>query len=110
MLLRDLTKVYISESEEIKEHGEPEKTWKYKGIAYLNIQQDINELDRNSAGETNYDIQKCRADRRYDIKNGDGISVKDIRGKSKIIPDYRVIDQTKIGNTMIYRMESYNED
>ena len=42
MLLRDLTKVYISESEETKEHGEPEKTWKYKGIAYLNIQQDIN--------------------------------------------------------------------
>ena len=33
MLLRDLTKVYISEYEEIENHGEPDKVWKYKGIA-----------------------------------------------------------------------------
>ena len=34
MLLRDLTKVYISEYEEIEDHGEPEKKWKYKGVAW----------------------------------------------------------------------------
>ena len=47
MLLKDLTKVWISEYEKINDHGEPRKVWKYKGIAYLNLQQDLNELDRN---------------------------------------------------------------
>ena len=35
MLLRDLTEVYISEYEEIEDHGETEKKWKYKGILLL---------------------------------------------------------------------------
>ena len=42
MLLRDLTKVYISEYEEIENHGEPDKVWKYKGQAWLNMQNDVN--------------------------------------------------------------------
>ena len=41
MLLRDLTKVYISEYEEIEDHGETEKKWKYKGQAWLNMQNDV---------------------------------------------------------------------
>ena len=45
MLLRDLTKVYISEYEDIEDHGEIDKVWKYKGQAWLNMQQDVNELD-----------------------------------------------------------------
>ena len=54
MLLRDLTKVYISEYEEIEDHGEPDKKWKYKSIAWLNMQQDANEIDRKSTGEVDY--------------------------------------------------------
>ena len=54
MLLRDLTKVYISEYEEIEDHGEIDKVWKYKGQAWLNMQQDVNELDRKSTGEVDY--------------------------------------------------------
>ena len=60
MLLRDLTKVYISEYEEIENHGEPDKVWKYKGIAWLNMQQDVNELDRKSTGEVDYSTYKGR--------------------------------------------------
>lgn len=33
MLLRDLTKVYISEYEEIEDHGETEKVWKFKPMS-----------------------------------------------------------------------------
>jgi hypothetical protein len=54
VLLRDLTKVYISEYEEIEDHGESDKAWKYKVQAWLNMQQDVNELDRKSTGEVDY--------------------------------------------------------
>ena len=47
MLLRDISKVWISKYEETNDHGEISKTWKYKGTAYLNMQQDVNELDKN---------------------------------------------------------------
>lgn len=109
MLLRDLTRVYVSRAEEINEHGEYTRTWSYISTAYLNLQQDINELDRNSAGETNYDIYKARTTNHYDIKNGDGISLTNIRRENNFKPEYRVLDQSKIGATTIYRLEKYND-
>lgn len=105
MLLRDLTKVYISEYEEIEDHGEPEKVWKYKGQAWLNMQQDVNELDRKSTGEVDYSTYKGRATRDYDIQKGNGISFEDISKLEKFIPEYRVLDKNKIGSTYVYRME-----
>lgn len=105
MLLRDLTKVYISEYEEIEDHGETDKVWKYKGVAWLNMQQDVNELDRKSTGEVDYSTYKGRVTQDYDIKKGDGISFEDISKSKEFIPEYRVLDQNKIGNTYIYRME-----
>ena len=105
MLLRDLTKVYISEYEEIEDHGEPEKKWKYKGIAWLNMQQDVNELDRKSTGEVDYSTYKGRMTRDYDIQKGNGISFEDISKLEKFIPEYRVLDKNKIGSTYVYRME-----
>ena len=105
MLLRDLTKVYISEYEEIEDHGETEKKWKYKGIAWLNMQQDVNELDRKSTGEVDYSTYKGRATRDYDIQKGNGISFEDISKLEKFIPQYRVLDKNKIGSTYVYRME-----
>lgn len=110
MLLRDLTKVYISEYEEINNHGEKEKTWKYKGIAYLNLQQDISELDRNSAGEIDYDILNARTDKIYDIDKGNGISLSDISSDTDFVPDYKVTDSPKIGKTLLYKLEKYNGD
>lgn len=105
MLIRDLTKVYISEYEEIEDHGEPDKKWKYKGQAWLNMQNDVNELDRKSTGEIDYSTYKARTTKEYDIKKGDGISFDDISKLEEFIPEYRVLDKNKIGNTYVYRME-----
>lgn len=105
MLLRDLTKVYISEYEEIEDHGEPDKVWKYKGIAWLNMQQDVNELDRKSTGEVDYSTYKGRTTRNYDIQKGDGISFEDISKLKKFKPHYKVTDKNKIGNTYLYICE-----
>ncbi len=136
MLLRDLTKVYISEYEEIENHGEPDKVWKFKGkglteedvnkmpvkdlnslkvyklakennfgVAYLNIQQDINELDRKSTGEVDYSRYKARTTRDYNIQKGDGISFEDISELEEFIPEYYVKDALKIGSTTLYILE-----
>lgn len=105
MLLRDLTKVYISEYEEIKDHGETSKVWKYKSIAWLNMQNDVNELDRKSTGEVDYSVYKGRTTKDYDIQKGYGISFEDISKSKEFIPEYKVLDKNKIGSTYVYRME-----
>lgn len=105
MLLRDLTKVYISEYEEIEDHGESDKVWKYKGQAWLNMQSDVSELDRKTTGEIDYSTYKGRTTRDYDIQKGNGISFEDISKSEKFIPEYRVLDKNKIGSTYVYRME-----
>ena len=110
MLLKDLTKVWISEYEKINDHGETKKVWKYKGIAYLNLQQDLNELDRNSAGEVDYSIENARTDMEYDIEKGNGISISDISKLDSFIPDYLVTDCPKIGKTTLYKLEKNNGD
>lgn len=110
MLLKDLKEVWVSEYEKINDHGETKKVWKYKGIAYLNLQQDLNELDRNSAGEVDYSIENARTDMEYDIKKGNGISISDISKLDSFIPDYLVTDGPKIGKTTLYKLEKYNGD
>lgn len=108
MLLKDLTKVYISKPVRKKNHGEYEIRWIFIKEAYLNLQQDVNELDRNPTGEINYDIVKARIDKQYDIRNGYGISLKDIRKVEKIVPEYRVLDHSIIGDSYLYRLEQYH--
>lgn len=110
MLLKDLTKVYISKAEKTNNHGEYSKTWKFVKTAFFNIQQDINELDIKSTGEVNYDIIKCRTDKQYSIENGFGISFTDISKLGNFKPEYRILDQNKIGNTTTYRLEKYYGD
>lgn len=107
MLLKNLTKVYISKAEETNDHGEYSKKWKFVEIAFLNLQQDMNELDRKSTGEVNYDIWKARTNKDYNLENGYGISLKDISKHGEFIPEYRVLDQSEIGNTRMYRLEKY---
>lgn len=108
MLLRDLTKVWISEYETLNAHGEKTKKWKYKTTAWLNLQQDINELDRNSAGEIDYSIVNARTTMNYDITKGNGVSLTDISKTEGFIPDYTVTDNPKIANTILYKLEKYN--
>ena len=105
MLLRDLTKVFVSSYSESNNHGEKDKSWTYKGIAYLNMQQDVNELDRKSTGEIDYSIYKARATMDYSISKGDGISFNDISSSNNFTPDYRVMDKNQIGSTYVYRLE-----
>ena len=105
MLLRDLSKVYISKYEEINDHGETTRMWKYKGTAYLNMQQDVNELDRKSTGEVDYSRYKGRTTKDYDIQKGDGMSFKDISTINNFKPEYRVLEKMKIGNTYTYVCE-----
>ncbi len=108
MLLKNLTKVYISRPDRINNHGEYETTWTYIKEVYLNFQQDINMLDRKSTGEINYDILKARTDKNYNIDNGYGISLEDIRKIEKVVPEYRVLDQSIIGDSYLYRLEQYH--
>lgn len=140
MLLKNLTKVWLSEYETINEHGEKSKKWKYKGkvltlaevdnmtvtelneealkrltdnddidgIAYLNLQQDINELDRKPSGEVDYSIVKARTDRKYNIKKGDGISLTDISYSQEFVPDYIVTDSPQVGKSILYKLEKCN--
>lgn len=105
MLVRDLTKVYISEYEEIEDHGETEKVWKFKGQAWLNMQSDVSELDRKTTGEIDYSIINARTNRNYDIKKSNGISLTDISKLEDFVPDYIVTDNPKIGNTVLYKLE-----
>lgn len=108
MLVRDLTKVWISEHTTINDHGEKEKKWKYKGIAWLNLQQNLNELDRKTNGEVDYSIENARTDMEYNIAKGDGISLKDISKIEQIIPDYIVTDNSKVGKNTLYKLEKNN--
>ena len=110
MMLRDLTKVWISEYSVVNDHGEKSKVWAYKSIAYLNFQSDLNELDRNSAGQVDYDILNARTTRDYDISKDNGISLTDISESTSFTPDYRVTDCPKIGNTTLYKLEKYYGD
>lgn len=116
MLLKDLTEVWISEYEEINEYGEKSKTWRHKrlntktGTAFLNLQQDVNELDRKPTGEIDYSIVNARTDINYGIKKGYGISLIDISRQENFKPDYIVTDNPKIGNTTLYKLEQYNGD
>lgn len=105
MLLQSLTKAYISEYETLKDHGEPRKKWKYKDYAWLNMQQDVDELDRKSTGEVDYSIYKGRTDKDYNIQKGNGVSFEDISNLENFKPEYRVLDVNKIGKTYTYRME-----
>ncbi|MEG2311000.1 MAG: hypothetical protein RSB76_03325 [Clostridia bacterium] len=109
MILKDLTKGWISEYTIIDEHGEKSKEWHYKSIAWLNLQQDLNELDKKTSGEVDYSIYKARTDKNHNIKNGDGISFIDISKEINIFPEYRVLDQNKIGTATTYRLEKYND-
>lgn len=110
MLLKDLMQVWVSKYEKINDHGETKKVWKFKGIAYLNLQNDLNELDRNSAGEVDYSIENARTDMEYGIQKGNGISLTDISKLGSFIPNYLVTDCLKIGNTTLYKLEKYNGD
>lgn len=112
MKLKNLIDVYIYEPISIKNDGETYLKWKYKYKKRLNVQQDIGELDVNSAGLIDFDKIKIRLDYDLDIKKQDGISLKKLSLNedlyAKESPKYRVTTKTKIGKTIICSCEIYH--
>lgn len=108
--INTLAKLLVYTPIKSKMNGEFDTKWKYKTTIYLNMQQDINELDRNSAGDIDYDIYKGRTRKELDLLKGDGIYiVKVIKGKEEKIknvdeknPEYTVEKNPRIGRTTTY--------
>lgn len=111
MKLKDLKDCYFYTPVTKKVDGETTKKWKYKFKARLNVQQDISELDRNSAGVIDYDVQKLRIDYNLDIKKEDGLSftklVLDENNFTINPPEYIVSANPKIGNKTTYTCKRY---
>ena len=103
MKLVDLQKVYVYKNVAENNKGEFTTDWQYLAYYYVNIQQDVNELDRNDAGEIDYEIIKLRTDRPMDIQKGYGISLKETE-----IPEYKVESTQKIGNSYLFRCSTYH--
>lgn len=115
MKLVNLSKVYIYKSDKKLIKGEYTTNWIFKGEDYLNMQQDINELNRNSAGEIDYEIIKLRIDRNTIINKGDGISFEplEIDKDNKVLkgkPSYIVENKPQIGKTLLYTLVINNGD
>lgn len=111
MRLRDLTKCYIYSVTTIKIHGESIKRWTYKGEYDLNVQQDLNELDKNQAGLIDYNIIKIRTDYDYPIEKNDYISFTQLTivdGYTTTSPEYRVENKIKVGTTTTYTCNLFN--
>lgn len=109
--LNKLTEVWVCTPIRENIDGEYKVLWKFKDInkngVHLNLQQDLDELDRNSAGDVDYDIQKARTTLNYNIEKGDGICLADISKSENIVPDYEVTNIPTIGNTHVYTLKKY---
>lgn len=114
MRIRNLSTMYIYKPYKKLIKGEYITNWIFKGEEMLNPQQDIDELNRNSAGEIDYEIVKLRIDREVDIDKGDGISFSPLEvDENKMVindgkPDYLVENKPKIGKTTLYTLITNN--
>lgn len=103
MKLLNLTKMWLCRATETKEYGEYIKNWYYVKTIYVNLQQDLSELDKNTAGEIDYSTYKARTDKELNLKNGDGVSLT-----NKTIPDFLIKNSSAIGKTVVYTLVRYN--
>lgn len=112
MKLKNLVPIYVYEVASIKQYGETTLKWKYKDEMKLNIQQDIGELDVNSAGIIDFEKIKVRMDYDYNLNKSDGISFKKLEigkdGYAIKAPEYKVISKTKAGRTITCQCEIYH--
>ena len=102
MRIKNLIDVWVYSPKITKIDGETAKKWAFKTKLKLNVQQDINELDRNTAGLIDYDKIKLRNDRDISIDKNDGISLKAISmedGYASKPPQYIVVSKTKVGKS-----------
>lgn len=106
LTVSDVNKMSVKQLNEIKVKKLSIKN--NEGIAWLNIQQDINELDIKPSGEVDYSIVNARTTMNYDIQKGNGISLTDISKSKSFVPDYTVSDCPKVGSTTLYKLKQYN--
>lgn len=114
MNTKNLKEVWISKYTKRNDYGEEKKVWQFKrqktkrGSAFLNLQQDLNELDRKSTGVIDYSIENARTTEIFEIENGDGVSLTNISKQNSFEPDFIVINIQKIGRTTLYKLEKNN--
>lgn len=114
MNTKNLKEVWISKYTKRNDYGEEKKVWQFKrqktkrGSAFLNLQQDLNELDRKSTGVIDYSIENARTTEVFEIENGDGVSLTNISKQNSFEPDFIVINIQKIGRTTLYKLEKNN--
>ena len=111
MRLKNLKKCYIYRQIITSQDGERTKKWLYKDTKLLNVQQDISELDINSAGTIDFDRIKIRTDYETGINKDDGISFEKLpieNGYATLSPTYIVVANPKVGKTTIYTCETYH--
>lgn len=112
MKLKNLTLCYLYENIPTKHYGETTLKWKYKNEIRMNVQQDIGELDVNSAGLIDFDKIKARIDYDVNLNKNDGISFKkleiDEEGYAIVAPQYKVVSKTKVGEAITYQCEIYH--
>ncbi len=112
MKLKNLYLCYLYEPIPQKELGETILKWKYKCEKRMNVQQDIGQLDVNSAGLIDFDKIKIRTDYDIDLNKQDGLSFEllklDDDGYAIKPPLYRVSSKTKVGTTTTYSCEIYH--
>lgn len=104
MKIKDLTRVWVCYPNRTNAYGEYTTVWTYRGTEYLNLQQDLNELDKNNAGEIDYTIYKGRTDKDSIILKGDGIYFTDISSSTNPKPEYIVKGIIKIGKSTTITM------
>jgi len=114
MRIKNLKQLYVYKPDKTLVSGEYETKWIYKGSEWLNPQQDLDELNRNSAGVIDYEIVKLRIDSVLDINTGDGISFEalEVNNDNVVInngkPQYIVENKPTIGKTTLYTLTTNN--
>lgn len=108
MKIKNLTQIWVCSPNRTNVDGEYTTVWTYKGTEYLNLQQDLNELDRNTVGEVDYSTYKGRTDNGTITEKGDGIYLTDVSSSTNPIPDYTVKNSNQIGNTTVLTLNQFN--
>lgn len=107
MKLKNLTQIWVCSPTRTNADGEFTTIWSYQGTEYLNLQQDLNDLDRNTAGEVDYSILKGRTDKPTIIKKGDGIYLTNVSSSTNPKPEYTVKGILTIGKTSTITLNKY---
>ena len=107
MKIKNLTQIWVCSPIRTNVDGEYTTVWTYKGTEYLNLQQDLNELDRNTVGEVDYSIVKGITDKSTIILKGDGIYLTDVSSSTNPKPTYTVKGILEIGKAKTITLNKY---